>query len=657
MNHEEARARVIELHKLIARHERLYRAARPEISDFEFDMLMHELQEIERRFPDLRTPDSPTHRIGSDVTPAGKTIEHRRRMYSLDNAYSLEEVRSFYDRLCKANDAPPRVSLELKIDGFGINLFYQHGLLQYATTRGDGVKGEDVTANVRTIESIPQRIPHREPLEVRGELFFTRTEFERINSEREAVGDATFANPRNAAAGSIKLKNAEVVAQRNLTGIFYAVGAFRGDAGTQQELLDFLTEQGFAVSEHTRYAVSFEDIEERCRHWDERRFEPDYDIDGIVIKANSFALRDEMGYTAKHPRWAIAFKFKAEEKDTELLGVEFNVGRTGAVTPVALLAPVQLAGTTVSRATLHNQDEIERLGLHIGDTVRVIKSGEIIPKVLGVRTHKQGAPPVRFPDVCPSCGEPLARLEAITYCNNIDCPAQVRRRIEHFASRGALDIDGLGETLVGQLIDSGMVHGVADLYTLDYDSVAALERRGEKSAVNLRQAIEASKLQPFHRVLFGLGIRFVGAKVAHILADHFPDIDKLRDATLEELEATPDIGGRIAQSVHDFFRNDHSLRSIEALRVAGLQFVGESRHESDILAGKAIVVTGTLRKYTRDEMKDLIERHGGRATSSVSKKTDYIVAGENAGGKLEKAKKLGTVEILDEAAFEELLKL
>jgi len=649
------------LREEIKRHNLLYyQKAEPEISDYEYDQMVKELEKLEKQYPQFQESASPTRKVSSDLTGERKVIEHKLRMYSLDNAYSLEEVEGFLAKIALEIETFPEVMMEHKLDGFSINLFYENGNLQYATTRGNGYEGEDVTKNVTTINDIPQKIDHQGKIEVRGEIFFSKSEFERLNIERENAEENLFANPRNAAAGTIKLKDIELVARRRLESYMYTVGYSETMvAASQMELLTFLKKQGFRVNESSRLAAGFAEIRAFCENWDQKRYDLPFEIDGIVIKINDFGLQQELGYTSKSPKWAIAYKFKAEEKETILETVEFQVGRTGAITPRAVLQPVHLAGTTVTHATLHNADEMERLDIHFGDTVKIIKSGEIIPKITGVDAEKRAADArkVEFPKDCPACGTELHREidGTIYYCNNIDCPAQVHRRLTHFASRDAVDIDGLGEALIQQLIDNDLISKIEDIYQLDYDKVLLLERQAAKSVENLKQAIEQSKQQKFSKILFGLGIRYVGDKTARILAKQFGNIDKLSKTGLEELLEVEEIGEKIAQSVVDFFDNPLNQEMITALKEAGVNLETEEIISGDLLAGKTFLVTGSLTGYSRQEIKEKIESEGGRILSSVTKNLDYLLAGEKLGSKLGKAEKLGTVQIINEKEFEEML--
>ncbi len=651
-----------ELRKQIAHHNQLYyEKAEPEISDYEYDRLVKRLQELEEKYPQHKIEGSPTEKVGSDLVPselipAAKIIPHKVRMYSLNNAYSLEEVKSFLDKIAVKNGQFPKVSLEHKIDGFSINIFYDKGIMQYATTRGDGFEGEIVTENVKTIKSIPYKIDYQNSIEVRGEIYLPIKEFERINKEREENEEKLFANPRNAAAGTIKIKDSSVVANRNLSSVVYSVGFLENEKiQSQKQLLDFLKDNNFKVDKYTEFASDFEEIEKYCNLWEKKRSELEVDIDGIVIKMNDFALQQELGFTAKSPKWSIAYKFKAEEKQTTLLDVKFQVGRTGAVTPVAVLKPVYISGSTVSRATLHNEDEIKRLDLRIGDEVVIIKSGEIIPKILSVdiSKRKEEFPEIVFPEECPVCGTALKKEEdgVITYCNNINCPAQIQGKIQHFASREAVDIEGLGEALVRQLIENNLISKIEDIYNIDYEQVKQFEKQAEKSVENLKVAIEKSKEQKFHKIFFGLGIRFVGAKTSKILTQYFSNIDEMINASVEDFLDIEEIGEKIAHSLDDFFRNEESLNTIHKLQEAGLNFTSEKIEKENLLNGQKFLVTGTLVKFKRNEIKEEIEKFGGKVISAVSKNLDYLIVGENSGSKVKKAEKICTVKTISEDEF------
>jgi len=574
-------------------------------------------------------------------------------MYSLDNAYSLAEARDWYLKTTQELGSEPICDLELKIDGFSINLFYQSGQLQYASTRGDGISGEDVTANVRTIESIPPNIEYQGSIEIRGEIYMPVAMFIALNEARTANEEKTFANPRNAAAGSIKLKDSQEARKRMLQALFYSFGfADPIPTQSQSELLEWLDNQGFPVSDASSTATCFADIEAFCDKWESKRYELPFEIDGVVIKVNEFAMQKRLGFTAKSPKWAIAYKFKPEIKETILLEVQFQVGRTGAVTPVAIMDPVYISGSTVSRATLHNEDEIRRLGLHLRDRVRVIKSGEIIPKIIEAvcEQRPETAVPIEFPSHCPACGSQLSKDEegAISYCPNAVCPAQIQRRLEHFASRDALDITGLGEAMVQRLLEQGFIHGIPDIYALDYDRLASLEGYGAKSAANLRSAIEASRSRTFDRVIFALGIRHVGAVTATALASHFGNISALINADVDALTAIPDVGPRVAESIVNFFSLEENRALVEKLATLGLTMNWQSSQISDLLNGKTFLITGSLENYGRKEMEAMIVSHGGKILGSVSKQLNYLIVGEKPGSKLAKAQKTEGVRIITE---------
>jgi DNA ligase (NAD+) len=643
-----------ELREKIAYHNRLYyEAAQPEISDYDYDQLVKRLEKLEREYPQYRTTDSPAQQVGSDLSNAAKVIEHKERMYSLDNAYSLTEVKNF---LQKISADLPLVTLEHKIDGFSLNLFYEKGKLQYATTRGNGFEGEIITNNVLEIKSIPTQIDYQKPIEIRGEIFLPKQEFARLNAEREKAGLKLFANPRNAAAGTIKLKDSSKVAARNLDSIIYSVGLHQSeDFTSQRQLLDFLEQNNFQTSANTLTTKDFNKIETYCNKWAEQRLQLPYEIDGIVLKVDDFALQQKLGFTSKSPKWAIAYKFKAEEKATELLDVKFQVGRTGAITPVAILQPVNIAGTTVSRATLHNQDEIRRLDLQLHDQVVLIKSGEIIPKIIRVHKHAKESSEnqIEFPENCPACGTNLHKADSgvISYCDNLNCPAQLYQRIRHFASREAVDIDGLGDALIQQLLDNDLIDSIESIYQLDYEQVKKLDKQADRSVENLKQAIEKSKQQKFDKILFGLGIRYVGAKTSRLLAQHFQDVDQLASASAEELMEIDEIGEKIAVSIYDFFQTPRNQQMIENLQQLGLNFQATDQQQSDLLAGQTFLFTGSLEQFTRKAAQEMVLENGGKILSSVSKNLDYLVAGAKAGSKLTKAEKIPSIKIISETDF------
>ncbi len=660
MNPKDLQQEIKKLRTEIDRHNLLYYSfANPEISDYEYDMLVRRLKELEAQLGE--SPAQTPETVGSDLSPTAKVIPHKVRMTSLDNAYSLEEVRAFIVKTEQELGEKLVWCCELKIDGFGINLYYEQGILQYATTRGDGVEGEDVTANFLLLPGIPSKIDYQKPIEIRGEIYIPISDFLAMNEARREQELKPFANPRNAAAGSIKLKNRDEVKQRHLQALFYALGYYESPLQkadklirSQSGVLGFLAELGFPGSEHIE-ATSFTEIEAFCLAMEQNRYSLPFDIDGIVIKLNDLEYQKRLGYTGKSPKWAVAYKFKPEEKETILEQVSYQVGRTGAITPVAHLRPVFISGSTVSRATLHNADEILRLDLHLGDTVKIVKSGEIIPKILSADLAKRlpDAAPVRFPVACPVCSSHLERDAegSINYCANAACPAQLQRRIEHFASRDAMDISGLGESLIARLLDEGLLNGIPDIYKLDYERIAGLERLGKKSAENLRLAIENSKSKNLDKLLFALGIRHVGTITARNLAMHFGTLESLSQAGLEELQNIPDIGLIVAQSLVGFFANPANQELIAKLKEAGLSFSFFSEQSSSTLEGKTFLITGTLPNYGRKEMEALILQHGGKILGSVSKQLNYLIVGENPGSKLDKATKAGTITIIDEAGL------
>jgi DNA ligase (NAD+) len=575
-------------------------------------------------------------------------------MASLANAYSIQEVIAWWDKISLELGGRPELCLEPKIDGFGINLFFSSGKFQYATTRGDGAVGEDVSENFLTLPQIPRTISFQNDIEIRGEIYFPIQDFLAMNEARRQNEEKPFANPRNAAAGSIKLKDIALVKDRPLRAFFYTTGYIAGTApfGSQDELLRWLKDSGFPISDKHYVCVDEDSLIDFCTQMEALRNELDYDIDGVVVKVDNLALHNRLGSTSKSPKWAIAYKFKPDEKETLLKSVDFQVGRTGAITPVAILEPVYISGSTVSRSTLHNFDEIRRLDLHEGDTIRLIKSGEIIPKILAVNFDKRlaGAEPISLPDTCPVCHSPLSREEeaAIEYCSSADCPAQLARSIEHFASRDAMDITGLGTFIVSRFLKEGIIESVADLYGIDFAKVKELERIGEKSAQNLQEAIQKSKDKNFDRVLFALGIRHVGTVTARNLAVHFQTIEALEQATNQELSEVPEVGDIIAKSISDYFGNPKNLRLVQELIEQGLKMSYESEQESELLAELSFLVTGSLKSISRKDMESLIISHGGKILSGVSKSLDYLIVGEKPGSKLTKAEKLGTVKIISE---------
>jgi DNA ligase (NAD+) len=659
---------ISELRDEIHRHEDLYYLEdNPEISDREYDELNERLRQLEDKYPEFVTPDSPTQRVGGRPAEGFPEFVHRRPMLSLDNSYSIEELRAFDERCRKLAGKAPAYVTELKIDGLSLSIHYQDGLFIRGVTRGDGFRGEDVTSNVRTIRSVPLRLrdgsnkPGRE-LEVRGEAYLARKIFERINAEREEKGEPRFANPRNAAAGTIRQLDPAMVAKRRLDMFAYDVIAGERKAfATHWESLDWLARAGFRVNQHRQLCKSIDEVIEFCSSMEAQRDDLGYEIDGVVVKVNSTALQDELGATGKAPRWAIAYKYPARQATTKVRDIIVQVGRTGALTPVAMLEPVQLGGVTVSRSTLHNEDEIKRLGLRIGDWVLIERGGDVIPKVLKVieskRTRREKK--FRMPAKCPVCGGVVSRPEgeAVSRCVAADCPAQLIGRLLHFASRRAMRIEGLGYALADQLIAKQMVHDVADLYSLKLEDLARLERMAEKSAANVLDQIEASKSRDLWHLIYGLGIRHVGERTAGILARHFGSLERLGQATVEELDDIHEIGLTMAQSIHDWFADSGNNQLCERLRAAGVRTEVEKQGRAagdQKFAGQQFVLTGALPGMTRDEARALIEARGGRVTSSVSKKTDFVLTGAEPGSKLDKANQLG-VKVIDEATFKKML--
>ena len=664
MNLEKATIRAAQLRKAINRHNHHYYVLnQPVISDFEYDLLLQELTTIEKKYPALQVSDSPTQRVGSDITTTFAQVAHKYPMMSLSNTYSIEELHEFDNRVRKTLDTEPEYVCELKFDGTAIGLTYVDGVLQQAVTRGDGERGDDVTLNVRTIKSIPLRLQGKDyPLEfeIRGEIFMPFNAFERLNSEREIEGEQPFANPRNAAAGSLKLLDSKEVALRGLDCFLYYLLGENLPFETHFDSLEHARRWGFHVSEHYKKCTTIDEIFDYIRYWDEARKALPYATDGVVIKVNSYAQQRRLGMTAKSPRWATAFKFKAEQVITELLSIDFQVGRTGAITPVANLQPVQLAGTTVKRASLHNADQIALLDIRLHDKVWVEKGGEIIPKVVGVDEAQRPADskPFSYITHCPECGAALVRDEgeAKHYCpNDTHCPPQILGKIEHFISRKAMNI-AAGEATVELLFNKGLIKNVADLYKLKKEDLQHFDKWGEKSAENLVNSIAESVQVPFAKVLYALGIRYVGETTAKKIADAIPSIDDLANATEEQLLTIDEVGDRIAKSIITYFADNSNRLLIEALRQAGVQMVAEAKAQlSETLSGKTFVITGTLSR-PRDDFKALIEQHGGKVSSAVSAQTDYLLAGDKGGSKLQKAEKLG-IKIIGEEEFRQLMKV
>ena len=645
----------------INRHNELYYIeSQPEISDAEFDALLTRLKQLEEANPEFITPDSPTQRVGGKAEGFPPFI-HQVQMMSLDNSYDLDELRAFDERCRKLADGRNlEYVAELKIDGLSLSLHYENGFLSAGATRGDGSIGDDVTPNVRTIRTIPLKLKNDFPrkAEIRGEAFLSRSNFARLNEELAEQELKIFANPRNAASGTIRQLDAAIVASRRLD--FFPYDALSGNQkmfSTHWEVFKFLEKAGFHVNPNREKCEDIKAVIDFCSRMEEKRDALDYDIDGVVVKVNSTALQEEFGATTKAPRWAIAYKYPAMQATTQLIDIIVQVGRTGALTPVAVLEPVLLAGTIVSRASLHNENEIKRLNVKIGDYVLIEKSGEIIPQVLKVIDTKRSGEEkeYEFPKTCPVCGTPVVRPEgeAVTRCPNPDCPAKIKARILLFASRKAMDIEGLGDVLVEKLIENGLVKNVADIYVLEKQQIADLERMAEKSAANLMQQIDASKQRSLQRLLYGLDIRHVGERYAKILGRAYRSIDELAKASVEELDAIHEIGLTVAESVFNYFQNPRNRELIERLKAAGVKTEIDGNSSASLdknFAGKTFVLTGKLEKFTRDDAAKLIEDRGGRVASSVSKKTDFVLAGEDAGSKLDKANSLG-VKVIDEAEF------
>lgn len=655
--------RIINLTKVLNQHNyNYYVLNNPTISDFEFDKMLEELADLEKRFPEFRQPDSPTMRVGSDISNEFKTVAHDYRMLSLGNTYSEGEITEFYNRIVKEIEQEPEIICELKFDGASISVKYENGQFVRAVTRGDGEKGDDVTENIRTVKSIPLSIDSSElpdKFEIRGEIIMPHKSFDALNAERIEIGDTPFANCRNATSGSIKLINPKEVAKRGLDCYFYYMMGRNLPAKTHYECMQVLRRAGFKISDHIKLCHSLQEIFDFIHYWDTERRNLPFDIDGIVLKVNSYAQQEMLGFTAKNPRWAIAYKFKAEQVSTRLLSIDYQVGRTGAITPVANLEPVQLAGTIVKRASLHNADQIALLDIRVGDMVYVEKGGEIIPKIVGVESHDVFSEKTQFITKCPECGAELVRVEgeAKHFCpNSNNCPPQIKGKIEHFVSRKAMNIETIGEETVALMYDAGLVHNIADLYDLTKEQVLKLDRMADKSAENIISGIENSKQVPFERVVYALGIRHVGETMAKKLAFAMKDIETLSNATVEQLVAVGDIGEIIAQSIVDYFSNDDNVKIVARLIDAGLQFkVQEQEKLSSSLEGMSVIISGTFTHYSRDEIKKVIELHGGKNVSSISKNTDLFVTGENIGpAKLEKATKLN-IKMVDEEEFRRMI--
>jgi DNA ligase (NAD+) len=667
MDRLEAEARIAQLSELIRHHDYLYHVLdRPEISDHEYDRLLRELRQLEEAIPELRRPDSPTQRVGGRPVEGFAKVPHSPPMLSLDNAFGEEEMREFDRRVRSlAGDEAVAYVCELKIDGLSISLRYEDGLFVQGATRGDGEVGEDVTENLRTVRSVPLRLrPVRGQIPslviARGEIYLPKSTFEEFNRLLEADGKPPFQNPRNAAAGAVRQKDPRMTAGRRLDSFIYnLVGAAGFELADHWSSLELLAELGFKVNPHRIRANDIEQVIVWTEEWRTRRYDLDYEIDGLVIKVDSLAQRERMGFTSRFPRWAVAFKYPAEEVETLVEAITVEVGRTGAITPAAELRPVRVAGTTVKRATLHNEDNIRQKDVRVGDAVIIRKAGEIIPEVVRVIVEKRppNAIPWEFPSQCPACGTALIRPEgeAAIRCPNPLCPAQQYRAILHFVSRPAMNIEGLGEALVGLLLEEGLIRDAADLYYLTKEQVASLERMGDKSAENLVRAIDATRSNPLHRLVFALGIRHVGERAAKLLAEQFGSMEAIENATAEQLTAVHGLGDKIAESVLQYFANPRSHELLRKLREAGVNMEAEKRDPAGgPLSGKTVVVTGTLARWGREEVEELIERLGGKASGSVSKKTTFVLAGEAAGSKLQKARDLGVL-VLTEEEFHRLI--
>ena len=671
MTISEAQERITELTKALEKHNHLYYVKnQPEISDYDFDMMLKDLESLEERFPELQHPNSPTKRVGGDITKKFESVLHDYPMLSLSNSYSKEEIVDFESRARKLTDADLEYVCELKYDGVAIGIRYLNGAFHRAVTRGDGTKGEDVSANVRTIKTVPMTLQGNDfpdELEIRGEIFFPLDGFEALNQQRAQAGEDLYANPRNTASGTLKNQDSSLVAERGLDCYLYGVYSKSNIASNHYEAVQAAGNWGFQIPEHSERMIErckgIDEIMDFINYWDTKRHDLNFEIDGVVIKVNAYDQQEELGYTAKSPRWAIACKFKAASVSTQLNSITYQVGRTGAITPVANLSPVLLAGTTVKRASLHNADQIAKLDLRIDDHVFVEKGGEIIPKVTGVDMAKRSddAVPFEYGEFCPECNTPLIRLEgeAQHYCpNQAECPPQVAGRMQHFISRRAMDIEGIGAETIEQFYEAGLIKNIADLYDLGAEDLLPLERMAQKSVDNILQGLEASKEVPFERVLFALGIRYVGETVAKKLARHFHSMEKLQAASTEELLSVDEIGNRIAQSVQEFFTQEANTAIIDRLKNHGLQLEIPQEalsDRTDKLSGKTFVISGVFERHSRDELKELIEKNGGKNTGSVSAKTTYLLAGDGMGpSKRTKAEKLG-VTIISEGDIEAMI--
>ncbi|KAB1228400.1 NAD-dependent DNA ligase LigA [Chryseobacterium viscerum] len=663
---ENIQQKIEQLRKELHQHnEDYYQLDTPTITDFEFDMLLQELQDLEAKYPEFYDENSPTVRVGGGITKVFPTIQHKFRMYSLDNSYDFDDLEDWEKRIIKTIEDPVEFVAELKYDGASISILYENGKLSQAVTRGDGFQGDEITPNVRTISDIPLTLKGDFPTQffMRGEIYLTRKNFDKLNVLREEEGLDPFMNPRNTASGSLKMQDSAEVRKRSLSSVLYQFISDEVPAETHWELLQKAQSWGFKTSQQAKLCTTLDEVKEFITFWDTERHNLPFEIDGIVLKVNSLQQQRQLGYTAKSPRWAMAYKFKAEKVETELQSVSYQVGRTGAITPVANLKPVLLAGTIVKRASLHNEDIIKKLDLHENDFVYVEKGGEIIPKIVGVNTDKrtEESKEIEYIKHCPECGTELVKIEdqAIHFCpNELHCPPQVVGRMIHYVSRKALNIDNLGSETIEQLYREKLVENPADFYVLTKEQLLPLERMAEKSAQNIITGVEKSKEIPFEKVLYGIGIKHVGETVAKKLVKNFPTIEELRSATVEELCQVEDIGAKIAVSIVDFFQNSENLLMIERLKSYGVQLEkGESTNEvlSNVLEGKTFLFTGKLSLFTRESAEEMVEKHGGKNISAVSKNLNYLVVGEKAGSKLKKAQDIGTIEILDEQQFLDLV--
>ena len=656
MDLQTAKERVEYLSDTLKYHNRKYYIEdSPEIEDFEYDAMLRELEDLEKEFPQFLRDDSPTQLVGGAVSKLFSSVTHTVKMESLQDVFNFSELRSFGEKIDTFKTA---FSVEPKIDGLSVSLEYRDGLFFRGSTRGDGEVGEDVTANLLQIKSIPKAIKFDGELEVRGEVYMPKSSFYKLIERQELLGEAPAKNPRNAAAGSLRQKNPKITAERELDIFIFNIQKIVGkEFSSHIETLDFLKSLGFSVLPTYKKCDTIEQVIGEIERIGATRGNLPYDIDGAVIKADNLAYRETVGSTSKFPKWAVAFKYPPEEKETVLKEIEIGVGRTGALTPTAIFDPITLAGTTVSRATLHNQDFISSKGISIGDTIVVRKAGDIIPEVLSVKVHNENAPIYKLPNFCPSCNSPVYREEgeAVVRCTNADCPAQLLRHLIHFTSRDAMDIEGLGPAVLEQLLDADLIHNIVDLYTLDYEKVALLERTGEKSVQNLKNAIEASKSNDLSKFLFALGIRHIGAKAGKLLSEHFGDIDAIMSATKEQFENIEGFGSILAESAFEFFSLDSTKKMIQDFKNLGLNLKSLKEVKDNRFTGLTFVLTGTLPTLSRKQASDIIESFGGKTSSSVSKKTNYVLAGEEAGSKLDKANAL-EVTVIDEAQFNEMIK-